>query len=472
MTLFASVFGVSLGRFADRTKHRRAVLAGCLVAFSISTALSGAAGGFWALLAARVCVGVGEAGCIPISLAMLADAYPQERRSIAMSVYYMGLPGGILLGLFLGGWLSEAVGWRASFMVCALPGLVLAGVVGTRLHEPPRGHADRSEGAAPALGGAEAGQLAFLPGLLVLLRCRTFVCVLLGGALNLFAAIGLFTWMPSFCERRFGTSTGDTGTALSGAMVFGAFCTLAGGAACDALFRRGAELGVYAKLPAASVLLGFPFACALCVAPSFASTVLFFLPPTLSANVPSGPLRCLISALVPANRRTVANSVLEIGIGLAGGLGPLFVGGLSDTLQRSRCPGALASLKARQALTEDERRCSAGALSSALLAIQFASLPAAALLLAASYFAEGDLARASTAAGAVELTALPSSVAEEGEVVERAPDAAVSAEAARVQAEIMAKFAARKAAREAAGAAGSTPGRAHRVAALAVVASS
>jgi MFS family permease len=83
VTVFGTAFGVHIGRLADAARHRRFVLAACLVAFSISTAVSGAAQDFFSLLAARICVGVGEAGCIPVSLAILADAYPQERRSIA-----------------------------------------------------------------------------------------------------------------------------------------------------------------------------------------------------------------------------------------------------------------------------------------------------------------------------------------------------------------------------------------------------
>ena len=401
----------------------------------------------------------------------------------------MGLPGGILLGLILGGWLHEAIGWRYSFLVCGLPGAVLAAVVGFRLREPPHGYSNAAKPATSSEGAAEregvpllseqpaaerpARKQSLLRCLLTLLRCRTYVCVLLGGACNLFAAIGLFVWLPAFCERKFGTSTGITGSALSGTMLFGALCTLAGGAACDAIYRRSRALGVYAALPAASVLLGFPFACALCFAPSFGLTIALFLPPTLAANFPSGPLRCLISELVPVSTRAMANSVLEIGVGLAGGLGPLVAGSISDAQQRRRCPSALARRGAsQQPLTEAELRCSAGALSTALLAIQFASVPAAALLYAASRFAEADLRAAGHASVQPALEDAPTPRAGEDAVVERPPDAAVSAEAARVNAAIMATFALRKAEREAAAAAAGvhgspTPaGRAHRIAAV------
>ena len=377
VALFGALFGVHIARLADRRPQRREVLVVCLVAWSVATASSGAAPGFYSLLAARIAVGVGEAGCIPISLAIIADAYPQKRRSQAMSIYYMGLPGGIMLGLFLGGWLAQSVGWRTGFLAGGIPGLALSLRRATRLREPPRGFSDAGEGGdgARLLGHGDASPVPAPPRLkaqlLSIARCRTFVYVLLGGSLSLFTAIGTFAFMPSLCARRFATAAGVTGSALSAVMLFGALCTLAGGAACDAAFRRTGSLGVYAALPAGAVALGVPFGVALCVAPSFGATIALFLVPTLSANVPSGPLRCLVSALVPAHNRAAANSVLEIGIGLAGGLGPLTVGALSDDLQRRGYTPALA-------------------LSRAMLAIQLVAIPAALCLWRAAVNAAAD----------------------------------------------------------------------------------
>ena len=211
--------------------------------------------------------------------------------------------------------------------------------------------------------------------LLALARCHTFVYVLLGGALNLFCAIGTFAFMPSLLQRRFGTSPGVAGSALSGVMIFAAGSTLAGGAVTDAAFRKRRDLAVYARLPAAVVLAAMPFGAIMCVAPSLGGTLAAFLPPTAAANVGSGPLRCLVSALVPPRSRGAANSVLEVGIGLAGGLGPLAVGAASDAMQR-------------------RGRSPADALRMSIFAVQFAALPAALCLWRAAANAERDAAAA------------------------------------------------------------------------------
>lgn len=310
-----------------------------------------------------------------------------------------------MLGLFLGGWLAQGLGWRAALCVVGAPGAALAALVYVRLREPPRGHADAADARAAEAADGHASPLHeaadeeddnadLLAGrgeasivarrralppplklqLLLLWRCRTFCYVLAGGALNLFAAIGTFAFMPSLLSRRFGTAPGVAGSALSAVMIFAAASTLAGGAAADAAFQRRRGLGVYALLPAAVVAVAFPFGVAMCAAPGVGATVVLFLPPTAAANVGSGPLRCLVSALVPANSRGAANSVLEVAIGLAGGLGPLAVGAASDAMQR-------------------KGRCPADALRLAMLAVQFAMLPAAACLWRASRTAEVDVKR-------------------------------------------------------------------------------
>ena len=66
------------------------------------TALSGLAQNFFHLLFARIGVGVGEAGCSPPAHSMIADYFPANKRSTALGIYSLGIPFGIMFGLF--GW--------------------------------------------------------------------------------------------------------------------------------------------------------------------------------------------------------------------------------------------------------------------------------------------------------------------------------------------------------------------------------
>src|SRR3546814_16170758 len=75
---------------------------------------------------ARIGVGAGEAGCIPPAHSMIADAVPPAARVGALSFYTPGTPIGALLGLALGGWLAELLGWRSTFYIFAETGLSVA----------------------------------------------------------------------------------------------------------------------------------------------------------------------------------------------------------------------------------------------------------------------------------------------------------------------------------------------------------
>ena len=136
--LFYATLGIPIARYADRG-NRRNLIALALAIWSGMTALSGLAQNFWQLLAARIGVGVGEAGCSPPAHSMISDYFPAERRATALGIYSLGIPVGILFGFLAGGWLNEFFGWRVAFFVVGIPGLLLAVLVRFSLREPPRG---------------------------------------------------------------------------------------------------------------------------------------------------------------------------------------------------------------------------------------------------------------------------------------------------------------------------------------------
>ena len=88
------------------------LLAGALALWSAFTAACSLATGAVSLFAARVLVGVGEAGGSPPSVALVADYFPRERRAFAFGVLYLYIPLGFVVGYLGGGWLNDLVGWR------------------------------------------------------------------------------------------------------------------------------------------------------------------------------------------------------------------------------------------------------------------------------------------------------------------------------------------------------------------------
>jgi MFS family permease len=98
--------GLAMGYAADRYNRKR-VLVTSMVLWCGFTAAQALAHSYWSLLAMRVLVGVGEAGGGPASHSIICDLFPLQARGLALSVYAAAIPGGILLGLLLGGWLTQ-----------------------------------------------------------------------------------------------------------------------------------------------------------------------------------------------------------------------------------------------------------------------------------------------------------------------------------------------------------------------------
>lgn len=143
--LVYAVAGVPLGRLTDNWLRTRLISIGVTV-WSLFTAASGLASSYWAFLATRVGVGVGEASCAPASQSLIGDLYPPERRARAMGLFMLGLPLGLFGAYMLSGFIGERWGWRAAFLVACIPGLILAGLV-LLVREPSRGASELHDGA-------------------------------------------------------------------------------------------------------------------------------------------------------------------------------------------------------------------------------------------------------------------------------------------------------------------------------------
>ena len=116
--LFYATLGIPIAKYADKG-NRRNLIALSIGVWSFMTALSGLAQNFFHLLFARIGVGIGEAGCSPPAHSMIADYFPANKRSTALGIYSLGIPFGIMFGLFAGGWINEVFGWRLAFLLSA-----------------------------------------------------------------------------------------------------------------------------------------------------------------------------------------------------------------------------------------------------------------------------------------------------------------------------------------------------------------
>ncbi len=155
--VFYAAMGLFMGVLADRVNRPRLVAAG-LSLWSLLTAVSGAARGFWSLATPRMFIGVGESILTPTSMSMLADRFPASRLGFASGFYYMGVPIGVGVSLLIVGYLGPAIGWRNCFFLLGAIGLALA-VIMLFVKETPRRHVAATTAAErPSL--ADIGRIA------------------------------------------------------------------------------------------------------------------------------------------------------------------------------------------------------------------------------------------------------------------------------------------------------------------------
>lgn len=330
---FSVCFGLMalpLGRYADR-HERRGLVAWCRGIGGALAALGALAPGAGWLMATRAGAAVSDAGGGPASMSMIADLYPPERRSGAMSVFTMGASAGSLMALVGGAWLMQHFGWRATLLAVGLPALFLAILLRWLVKEPVR--AAQSPAATNAADPSAVGPAQPLGAVAQVWSLPVARRLLLAGSFALIAGYSFGTWNFAYLMRLHGFSPMGAGW-VSGAAALGSVVGgLVAGRLTDRLVRRDRRwqmgvplLGLSMALPAGWLYLalppGHPGWVAALVA-SFAFLIAFWVAPTYAA----------LSMVVPPNRRATANALMMLaGALLGGGLGPVLTGGLSDLL--------------------------------------------------------------------------------------------------------------------------------------------
>src|SRR3954463_5485228 len=138
---FYCFIAIPIGWLADRTSRVKVLSIACAL-WSGATAACGMVGSYGQLVVARMMVGVGEAGGVPPSYAIISDLFPRERRTTAMAIFNLGPPFGSALGVAFGATLAAAFDWRTPFYVIGAIGVVAALGVWLIVREPARGQKD------------------------------------------------------------------------------------------------------------------------------------------------------------------------------------------------------------------------------------------------------------------------------------------------------------------------------------------
>lgn len=320
VAVYAAV-GLPLARLADHI-GRRWVLAGSLAAWSLMTTLSGFARSFTELALARMGVGVGEAGGMPSSHALLADMYPPDKRAVPISIMTAGACIGISAGLGLGGWVAGTYGWRVAFMIVGLPGIALALVVALTLPEPER--------PKPAFDAAPRPSI--VSSIRRLLAIPTYRWLVATHPFYTFVTAGIVGWLPPFYIRSHGMTVETVGAFFGLAYGFGLVLGGVAGALILQAVAKG-KVEIVIRYAGWLMLTAFPLFLAAMVVPNqWLSLVLITLFGLMTGGA-GAPMIAGQQGVIGSDNRALGSALSVFFAGYLGaGLGPLLVGMGSDAL--------------------------------------------------------------------------------------------------------------------------------------------
>ncbi len=337
--LFYTILGLPIARLAERG-NRVWIIGAALSLWSLFTMACGVTRGFAQLLACRVGVGVGEAGCSPASHSLISDVVPAEKRASALAIYSAGIPLGSMAGLALGGLAADALGWRGALMLAGIPGLLMAVVLLLTVRDPRTAGAAPQTEAAPSIGETWRE----------LKAKRAFWWAALGAGFTAFVSYGHTAFLGSFFLRahagevanlsaRIGTalgvplhSAGFVGTVLGLIIgIAGLGGTWVGGVVCDRWALRDRRAPALVSALAGGLLA--PAAILVFVVHDAGLALALLILPVFLQSVWYGPIFALAQSLVSPRSRATAAAVLLFLLNVIGlGFGPLLVGMTSDRL--------------------------------------------------------------------------------------------------------------------------------------------
>src|SRR5215813_692433 len=122
-----------LGRYFGRKRF----LILCIVLFTASSALCGAAASLGMLIVARILQGAGGGALQPIAQSVLMESFPPEKRGSAMAVFGLGVVVAPIIGPTLGGWITDNYSWRWIFYINVPVGILAVFMANMFIEDPP-----------------------------------------------------------------------------------------------------------------------------------------------------------------------------------------------------------------------------------------------------------------------------------------------------------------------------------------------
>jgi MFS family permease len=276
------LFEVVTGHWGDRYGSRR-VITRIVLWWSVFTALTGAAFGFWPLVAFRFLFGAGEAGAFPNAARVVTRWFPAGERGLARGSITTTSQLGGAIAPPLAAYFIGLVDWRWTFAIFGAMGIVWSATFYWWFREDPeeyeRGETQRTAPSQPPTGAEHHA----IPWDIVLTSPNVW---LLGMIMTVGATLFymLFQWYPTYLKEARGLSEQASGWFGGIALAGGALGCITGGFVSDLIIRHTTErkwtrrlCGSGMLLCAALALLGVRYSESALLASLLCAAALFFL---------------------------------------------------------------------------------------------------------------------------------------------------------------------------------------------------
>jgi len=378
--LVGAVFTIPVGLLVDR-RQRMPLLAISIVLWSLASLFSAFAGSFSGLLLSRLALGAVAATAGPAIASLTGDYFAPEERGQIWSYVLVGEAAGTAFGFIVSGLVASAIGWRAAFVVLAIPGFFLARELWLTVPEPLRGGQSHLEPGAVDLdevieraatrtqdgeqsaqlvrrpsvdatqeavreaarrAGAEANprlvlhedatQMSLVSSVRYLLSIPSNLLMIVGSSLGYFYFAGLQTFALLFVKGHYHASQATAELALALLVVGAVIGTVVGGRVGDALLARG-DLGARVWLPGACYI-GAAVVFLFGLLGSHLTPALWFdVGGAALISAANPPLQAARLDIVPAGLWGRTSSLLTTVRSLAQALAPLAFGGVSQLVE-------------------------------------------------------------------------------------------------------------------------------------------
>ncbi len=320
------ILGIPVAWIADRSNRVKVLSAACAI-WSAATLFCGMARNYPQLVAGRLAVGVGEAGGVPPSYAIISDYFPPGRRGTALALFNFGPPIGMALGVAFGASIAAAFDWRTAFISLGAVGLVTAAFVWFFVPEPKKGGLDAPAQPLPEATGPTPGFWSTMR--MFFTRPVLLLTALASGAIQ-FVTYATLNFTTLFLMREKDMTLQEL--ALYYSVLLGAGIAAGMFVSGWLVDRFGQKSKVaYAIVPAIGLAAAVPFFLGFVWAPTWPLALLFLIGPTFFNYFYLSPAVTLVQEEVRPQERVLAGALLLLIMNLIGlGFGPTWLGMMSE----------------------------------------------------------------------------------------------------------------------------------------------